>query len=511
MIPPEACDVPLDANKTPSSKTFLATTIMNRNVGTTKYKYGMDHRAIVWCHDLLKVVREMIFALVVTTHQEITPHHRLHVANEIMLGKHVDNQSTFQNDTQRLRDSLLSEVGYAKAVAIQLASPYHLNSLLKLAISALLVNLHLSAPTNRQANTPRKQSRSYSAKLTDTTAILLIVPMLLLTLFCIRSAVTCHGHECQLLLGTVYILSQLAALIYFIVYLVTSLVSCVRSKLRTKADSPQSTAEKNKFSAMVLKYCKNQLQHLLFISPLVIGSVYASNYAFVNDNSDLAWNQTSIAAYCFVSVLVLQLMFLLKSLIILSGWWSQSEYKVTLIFTLAIIKATYGTFLYALSLATGEKTDSDLYNQFFSNTQASIGSLFGYHNELAFCILTKVMPTFIAINAVRAYAAMRLQFNSTCDNNQTTSIKSIAEANRSDGYWILTVVKILLTIWYIWNVFASQSQDDQLIPAYAATIFFTYYWKSIPISSAAVDIYSAVAHNDLSLCCSVAKDQYKKE
>ena len=262
---------------------------------------------------------------------------------------------------------------------------------------------------------------------------------------------------------------------------------------------------------MVLKYCKNQLQHLLFISPLVIGSVYASNYAFVNDNSDLAWNQTSIAAYCFVSVLVLQLMFLLKSLIILSGWWSQSEYKVTLIFTLAIIKATHGTFLYALSLASGEQTDSDLYNQFFSNTQASIGSLFGYHNELAFCILTKVMPTFIAINAVRAYAAMRLQFNCTCDNNQTSSIKSIAEANRSDGYWILTVVKILLTIWYIWNVFASQSQDDQLIPAYAAIIFCTYYWKSIPISSAAVDIYSAVAHNDLSLCCSVAKDQYKKE
>lgn len=512
MIPPEACEVSLDANKTTSSKTFLATTIMNRNVGNTKYKYGMDHRAIVWCYDLLKVVREMIFALVITTDQGMTPYNRLIVAHKIMLGKHVDNQSTFQkNDTEQLRESLLSEVGYAKAIAIQLASPYHLNSLLKLAILALLVDLHLLALMKKY--TPRKQFKLYSTKLIDATGILMIVPMLLLALFCIRRAVTCHGHECQLLLGTVYILSQVATLIYIIICQVTSLVAGLCSKLGMQADSPQSTTEKNKFSTIVLKYFKKQLQHLLFMFPLVIGSRYVWNYAFMSDNGVLVWNKTSIAAYeyCFVSVFALQLLFLIKSLIILSDWWSQIECKVTLIFTLAIIKATHGTILYALSSTNGDHTDSDLYNEFFTMTKSNIGLVVGYRNELVLCTLTKVMPTFIAINAVRAYAAVRLQFNSICDNNQTLSIKDTPETNRSGGYWILSVAKVSLTIWYAWNVFASQSQDDQLIPAYAAITFFSYYWKSIPISSEALDIYSAVARNDLSLCCSVAKDQYKKE
>ena len=76
MIPPEVCEVP-SSTLTPSnnddeskagivSKSFLASPIMrggDAHVATNDGQFGMDHCAIVWCYDLLKVVREAIFYL----------------------------------------------------------------------------------------------------------------------------------------------------------------------------------------------------------------------------------------------------------------------------------------------------------------------------------------------------------------------------------------------------------------------------------------------------------------
>jgi len=73
MIPPMACL--LDSNNNDGDKdanelTLLATDLMPR--GTVEAQHvavalGMDHRAVVWCHNLLTPVRQILYALLQTT------------------------------------------------------------------------------------------------------------------------------------------------------------------------------------------------------------------------------------------------------------------------------------------------------------------------------------------------------------------------------------------------------------------------------------------------------------
>jgi pimeloyl-ACP methyl ester carboxylesterase len=59
MIPPAACElVPKDNN----TLTLLAVDIMPKEASSPSF--GMDHRAIVWCHNVLVPLRKIIFALV---------------------------------------------------------------------------------------------------------------------------------------------------------------------------------------------------------------------------------------------------------------------------------------------------------------------------------------------------------------------------------------------------------------------------------------------------------------
>jgi hypothetical protein len=59
MIPPVACQAPA----TSQTLSVLSTDIMEPKIRGGK-QLGMDHRAIVWCHNLLSVVRGIIYALV---------------------------------------------------------------------------------------------------------------------------------------------------------------------------------------------------------------------------------------------------------------------------------------------------------------------------------------------------------------------------------------------------------------------------------------------------------------
>ncbi|KAL3786278.1 hypothetical protein HJC23_005356 [Cyclotella cryptica] len=110
MIPPESCEIPFAfedrtiraqgemSTASVISEAFLAITIMKVNSDMDiDNQYGMDHRAIVWCYDLLKVVRKVIFTLVSTTDQGMTAHNRLNVANNVMLGRtsHKKTSSSF--------------------------------------------------------------------------------------------------------------------------------------------------------------------------------------------------------------------------------------------------------------------------------------------------------------------------------------------------------------------------------------------------------------------------------
>jgi hypothetical protein len=505
LIPPEACEIPSISNATKTSSSgdaFLASTIMNRNLDSKKYQFGMDHRAIVWCYDLLKVVREVIFALVVTTDQDMTSQNRLNVARRVMVGKHLEKQSFsgFRLDVEQQRNSLLSERGYVKVVAIQLASPYHLNSLLKLTISALLLDLHVLTPMNRAS--------SHFTTLQNASNKMLLVPLLLTSIFSIRRAFICHGHECELLLGTVFVLSQLAVSIYLMICIVLSPLFAagirICSKQRDKANQSEGSSMRKSYGAIMAQYMVQQLCLLvLMVAPMVVVSIYTINYFYSGaTNTDLVWNKVSIASYCFVSIMAMLLWCFMKYLVTHSGRSSRTECKVVLVFLLSTVKATHGTILYAYSLTTQwRQIESDLYDEFLAITKSKIGSVFGHHNELFLCLVTIAVPTLLAINAVEAYTKMKFHFIEA-------GIKVHSKPERHRG---LIMATTSLAFWYSWNAFVSISQDDYLIPAYATIILLIYYLKSIPISSEAIDIYSAVANSDLSLCCSVAKDHNKEE
>ena len=70
------------------SSIFLASSIMygdsSGRLSMTNDTYGMDHRAIVWCHDVLTVVRELIFELVNATDTGLSSHERLLVTDKVM-------------------------------------------------------------------------------------------------------------------------------------------------------------------------------------------------------------------------------------------------------------------------------------------------------------------------------------------------------------------------------------------------------------------------------------------
>jgi hypothetical protein len=515
MIPPEVCQIPSTSNdsmKSTASEAFLATTMMsgNNNKDTTKYQYGMDHRAIVWCYDLLKVVREVIFALVVSTDQDMPSQSRLNVARRIILGEQFDGQFNFEKTVAQQRNRLFEDYGYRKTVAVQLASPYHLNSLLKLAICAILLDLHVLAPIKRHF----RRNGSVVAKLHDAAMISVFVPLLLLPSFSINRAISCSGHECQLLLGTVFVLAQLSVMIYLLACLVIAPITAagLRRSFKWRADA-SFDYRKTTFGTILRQYFYNQLRDLLILSPFIVGAIYVSNLVFL-DKSDLEWNITSVASYLFLSVLAMQLLFIIKIMIALFDWSSRSECSIAILFLLAMVKSTYSTAIYALSLLSKwGQIDSDMYNDFLAVTRVHAGSILGHHNELLLCMITKVIPTFFALNSVCTYTTMRLQFNRSSDNenDELAKIKGETVSCQPKRCLVLNMSQCALAWWYSWNVFTSYSRDDLLIPAYAIVVYVTYYLKSIPISSAATDIYSVVANSDLSLCCSVAKDHNKKE
>ena len=520
MIPPEVCEIPSgthDITK-PNSEAFLATTILNRNMKNTKYQYGMDHRAIVWCYDLLKVVREVIFTLAVTSDQDMTPQNRMKVARKVMLGKRRENQSSFKQDTEQQRDLLLSEKGYVKTVAIQLASPYNLNSLLKLAISALMLDLHVLAPI-RYYFRPATYilSGSYFTMFQRSMTCALLTPVLLTVIHTIRRLLLQfdNENESRMLLGTAFVHMQLAAVIGMVICVIASGIHKCYILLMRGKNSTKSKPQCNAFGPIIYQFLGNSLRHLFFIVLPMIACIICAFHYF-SDTAEFVLNKVSIGSCCFISVQTLLLLVASKSLIMLSDWSFHSECKVVLVFLLATIKATHGTTLYAFSLSTlTGQIDSDLYDKFLAMTMSIRGSTFGQHCELVSCIVTRVVPTFIAIFSVRAYATARVQFNTSSNNNtvedEAACVLNVVKMNGLERYRNLRAVKASLSLWYTWNVFSVTSHDELLIPAYATLIFISYYLKNIPISSAAVEIYSAVVRNDLSLCCSVVSDHNKKE
>ncbi|KAL3777248.1 hypothetical protein HJC23_005188 [Cyclotella cryptica] len=558
MIPPEPCEIPSafedrnairaqgDMSTTASiiSEAFLATTIMKVNSDTdVDNQYGMDHRAIVWCYDLLKVVRKVIFTLVATTDQGITAPNRLNVANIVMLGRTSHKKrspSFFRKETHQQWDQLVTDRGYARTTAIQLASPYNLNSLLKLTILSPMLDLHILAPLKRYWSVGKRRKEHatspagpYLTTFLDTTKSLFLIPLLVLSIFSTRrlsrsfwdtdDVSNCRSHECQVLLGTVFVLSQTSAMLYSFICLAVSspaLRGFFRRCSSMKKSNNTCSSEKDKpmghlFGAIILQFIIQQARYLILcIVPSLTGGYYAFQHFVNGSENDLVWNEVSFSSYCFISVVVLVLSCLFKGLFISYYSNSQQECRVLFILLVSIVKATYGSVLYALSSTTHwGQMHSNLYNEFLNATKRTI---VGYQNELFICLLKYLLPALLALDALLTYANMkqkaRLQFSSAKDHGDDVLLyfKAIAKVDR-ERHIILKVVKSSLAMWYAWSVFESNSQDDIIIPAYSTITFVTYFLNSVPLSSASLDIFSAVVSKDLSFHCNVPTNHNKNE
>lgn len=566
MIPPESCEIPShfevgypgkaqgehDSTESIVFDTFLATTLMKvDSEEDVENQYGMDHRAIVWCYDLLRVVRKVIFALVTTTDQGLRAQNRLNVANNIMLGQKSHKKSPsslFRREAHKQRDLLVADKGYARTTAIQLSSPYHLNLLLKLTILSSLLDLHLVAPLNQYLSLGKPSNQqvaglagSHLTSLSDAALSLSLIPLLVLSMFIFRRLTLsfwdsagvphCLSHDCQLLLGTVFVLSQTSAILYSIICLAVSfpvmawfrrrpLGKTNNTSLSTNDErSNASKSTRQTFGTIIQQYFIQQARLLfLVIVPSVLVSIYAFHH-FVNaSEDDLVFSKVSLASYVFISVFVLVICCLFKGLFICSYLNSQRECRVIFVVLLSTVKATYGTVLYALSSTTQwGQMDSYVYDEFLKVMNSRFGSLVGHQNELLVRHVKNLFPALFAVDALLTYTTMkhnaRLQLNRVNNNCDEVMlyVKEINKMDHSERFRTLEVAEASLAMWYAWNVFASNSQDDLIIPAYSAIIFVAYYLKSVPISAAALDIYSAVVSNDLSLNCNVPKAHNKKE
>ena len=81
-------------------------------------KFGMDHQAVVWCHQLLHKVRRTIWALSLAKDKDVTG--RLEVVKQIL------GDDTYANDFQIMMDKFRNEYGVWKATCMQSAMLYNL-------------------------------------------------------------------------------------------------------------------------------------------------------------------------------------------------------------------------------------------------------------------------------------------------------------------------------------------------------------------------------------------------
>ncbi|CAB9525191.1 GPI inositol-deacylase [Seminavis robusta] len=129
MIPPVAC------RATTNALSILATQVMKP--ATDKVQpptLGMDHRAIVWCHNLLSVVREVFYTLVQQRDNK-EPQERIAAVQEYLGLQTTTNDKegySFQESLEEHQSVFMQHYGYGATIAMESAMLYHLEVLVGL-------------------------------------------------------------------------------------------------------------------------------------------------------------------------------------------------------------------------------------------------------------------------------------------------------------------------------------------------------------------------------------------
>lgn len=122
MIPPVACNANL--YQVTNSLSVLSPEIMKKKESQSP-QLGMDHRAIVWCHNLLSVVREVIYTL--ETNQSLPPQERL---NAVQSNLRVDGN--YDASLLKHQETFREIYGSISSMAMEAAMLYHLELLVGL-------------------------------------------------------------------------------------------------------------------------------------------------------------------------------------------------------------------------------------------------------------------------------------------------------------------------------------------------------------------------------------------
>ena len=536
MIPPEVCQVPPTSIRNGNnmnnqstgfvSSAFLATSV-TKSIGESPIaedQFGMDHRAIVWCYDLLKVVRGVIFSLVVSTDKGLISSERMNVVNKIMHQEslvasdldQMNNKSRIRSYQELVFDQharLLQTKGYAKTVSVQLSAPYHLNSLLKLCIVSAL--LHTSFAV-------------LSEKCVSLALSILTIPSLITVVTWVRQSRTwqaCYEHECQLLVGTIYILSQLATLLYiFILHGVSTLVAAVWSKCSAKTKNAR-TQQKSFWGILVSIFIVQIRLLALVVLPLTAALCYTVHTCILG-YEDNAWNRTTMASYCFISFLL----FILLQLVTLSFKPSQvgSEQRRSelLVLLLALIKATLGKTLYAFSLSTRwGQSDMSSYDSFLSVMNSYIGTIAGHHNEMYMCVITQLLPVFAVITVIRTHDIMIVQ-NATIVLNKSKQANGNGDTvngsnlnmemlnsvkRRYNETKIITIARTSVVCWFSWTPSSNFPSDNLIVPLYSFIMAATTHLRCLLFTHEVMNVCSAIINDDLSLQCESPKTHDKNE
>jgi hypothetical protein len=516
MIPPEVCEVPYNQNSTLGfvNSAILASAIVRTvsNSSTSNDRFGMDHRAIVWCYDLLTVVREVIFSLVIATDNGLMSSERMDIATATMMsgglddGRGIDplrnkSRSTYQEQVHDQQMLLLRAIGYWRTVSIQLSALYHLNSLMKLLICAALLDAYMLLPylyyQTRDQATASVHTRRSKPCLNIALGLLAIPSVAVMVAWMRQSGSwkSCYAQECHLLLGTMFALTQAATVVYyFIVFGVFTLVAFISGIFLTPHINLHLTMKS--FWGLLFQLCVEQLRSIaLLFLPLTVFTCCTINI-FVFGNDDLVWNKTAFDSYCVMTLLLHNVVHLIAAACqpysLLSFEKRRGEVMIIL---LLLVRDTCGKVMHEFSLTTK-----------WGQSENSYSGL--VERKMITCV-TAFMP-LVAIMVLRTQDKMAQNFASCNLKNTNIRDGNVATRSRQCELSTLTTVALqsrfmnvaqaCLAFWFTWNV--SQNDGvlgDMMIPIFTSILVIETYLTCQSYSIEMIEVCSAVTNNDLLL------------
>lgn len=478
LIPPEVCPVPSSSGL--ASKSYLAT-VISGSASNQQSQFGMDHRAIVWCYDLLGEVRKAIFAMVVGSNLGLDSQQRMNIVDRVLV--HGQRESYSDTIVKQHEEEMASN-GYVKTSMTQLASLSNLNSLLKLSIASGLIH---SLILERLGISSR-----HAMSTAGVTCIgLIAIPGMITLVSTLRIlGAKCEVHECNLLLGSVYILAQLATLAnYTIIYALCPISSWL---LNTKKQFPVE-----QIGTVLMQFVQLYFTLLVFLCAAcqVFGAFAGKKVSAIDAAMPL----------CFLALVMLASKQLIAALCdAMHAQLIDVNRTYILVLLLSFVKVIFGKVLYACLLIFPRGQGEML--EVTGNTFVASG----IYEELVISSLAHVIPVVAAtvtleILKIRTRRFFQVQGNrSDEDDMKTAAATRLIKRGPHTAVYIVTIV---LAAWYTWRVFVNHVGEDVICPLLSCIMAVRTLSTSNSLSLEAVGVLQSIVTNDLELhsdgpkCC----------